>query len=131
MTIDTIQNFKPFFNAFTGQLIDTIGHDARRIVKENTLGQVSVIHVSYGKYHLKSNGLFKSDLTHFHIANQADGYTESTILDENTIEVNILTQKDGDPINNRLYASFMIWVYHSEPARDSFVKTFGNWFWVY
>jgi hypothetical protein len=124
MNIDTIENKKMFFKICNGRLID-IGGAAKRIIQESTLGFVSFIEVDAGKYHLKSDGLFKAGMTQVWITNEADGYLRYDILDESTIELNVLTEQDGDPIKNRLFAIFEITVWISEESKTHYTKVFG------
>ena len=123
-SIESIENLKIFFKICNGRLID-IGGAAKRKIRESNLGFVSLIEVDAGKYHLKSDNNFKTGMTQVWISNEADGYLQYSIIDESTIEVNVLTEQGGDPIKNRLFAIFEITVWNSEESKSAYTKTFG------
>ena len=125
MIIETIENFKSFHKCRTGRILDLPGGVARSIVKESNLGHVNLVHIDVGKYHLKSAGLFKAGLTEVVMSNEADGYLQYSVIDQNTIEVDVLTEQAGQPINNRLFAVFQILVWHSEATKAQYNKVFG------
>lgn len=124
MNIETIENFKIFCKICNGRLID-IGGAAKRIIRESNIGFVSLIQVDAGKYHLKSDSNFKTGLTQVWISNDADAYLQYDILDESTIEVNVLTEQNGNPINNRLFAIFEITIWNDEQSKTAYTKAFG------
>ena len=126
MNPESINLKKYYYHAATGFIIDHPGCTAQRIWGENNLGRVTFEHKDVGKYHFKSDGLFKSGLTSFQVSNHIGITTESSVLDENTIEINI-KEGGGNPINNRLWASFCILVYHSEAMKDLHFKVFATW----
>lgn len=125
MNIESLEHFKTFHNCRTGRIMDLPGGNAKSIVDESTLGVVNFVHVDVGKYNLTSNGLFKNGLTEVTISNEADGYLQHSIIDESTIEVNVLTEEFGSGINNRLFAVFQILVWHSEQSKAAYIKAFG------
>jgi hypothetical protein len=123
---DSLLNFAHFYKVCAGHVIDIHGDAAKRLYDINNLGgPILIEHISEGKYHLKSDGLFTAGLTYFHISNQANAHIEYSILDESTIEINVFREDGGPRLNNYLYAVFQITVWNSEDLRQLHFNTFG------